>query len=610
MGGHYFNEIQKIWKKVLSEDSTKEDINNSRDALEKINDEIGVSNASLDEKSGFWESYSWLFSFIECSKSFLSSDKIDEIHVEMIDTLLQDPSRLDQLLNEENRTHLINKLKAFKEQLAPKKTAEDYQHEYQDLWAKVVDPNVTEQELDSIIEKAEQLQADVLSSGNLNVEDIKQIKANKANISSIAKTVRLIKTGNLNDKDIEFMQFMFDAAVRGEYNKFIGNNAQAQINLASLIFSTFKRTMDEYKQEKENNANKEPVAEKSVSDMFVTDINKPQEASVEKAAVEVNITNPEPVSKMFETGINKPQETSVQEKQAAEVNIQKPEPEKTPNLESEKSIFIELSLRLDGIWEMFLRDSLAEEDYAAIVANAKQASAECDKYKDRIHQTYYDGFTNTAKAQKILADILHKLGEGQFSNGELDTLHHNLDAIKNFLMKIPVGVSEGNRNALIDKRVEIQQKIENNEIKAGSNPIEMEQTYENIRKVWRNLLESYNDSQYYSDMQRSINVARTECYENPGITDEDKRAFEQIFQLQSYYADANAKFFDRGMDYYSLQHLLNQFREISDYIEHSETGMTRNQLDEIYYVINNRINQIRARMEEESSFGGRGGGRY
>ena len=219
MGEHYFNEIQKIWKKVLSEDSTKEDINNSRDALEKINDEIGVSNASLDEKSGFWESYSWLFSFIECSKSFLSSDKIDEIHVEMIDTLLQDHSRLDQLLNEENRTHLINKLKAFKEQIAPKKTAEDYQHEYQDLWAKVVDPNVTEQELDSIIEKAEQLQSDGLAAGNIEAEDKKQIKANKSNISSIAKTVRLIKTGNLNDKDIEFMQFMFDAAVRGEYNK-------------------------------------------------------------------------------------------------------------------------------------------------------------------------------------------------------------------------------------------------------------------------------------------------------------------------------------------------------------------------------------------------------
>ena len=607
----YFNEkLQNLWHEILVSNISEENFRLTSDNLKALEKELEESKEiSVIDREDYKRRCGWASMFIGCSFAFLKNN-VDVLYTDMLADFTEEPREITRFLNKENEKAFAYKLKAYNELLKASKNADYYTNEYKELWAKVVDPQTTEKDLDDIASRAEEIRSEAITSGVLSIDEKKQLRQNKAYLATIIRVVKTIKKGKLEDDRVEFMESMVESASQGDYNKYIGNNPQAQMNLATMFFVTFPREIEKYKEEKQNNANKEPVAEKSVSDMFVTDINKPKEASVEKAAVEVNITKPEPVSKMFETGINKPKETSIQEKQAAEVNIQKPEPEKTLDLESEKSIFIELSLRLDGIWEMFLRDSLVEEDYAAIVANAKQASTECDKYKDRIHQTYYDGFTNTAKAQKILADILHKLGEGQFSNGELDTLHHNLDAIKNFLMKIPVGVSEGNRNALIDKIIEIQQKIERNEIKAGSNPIEMEQTYENIRKVWRNLLESYNDSQYYSDMQRSINVARTECYENPGITDEDKRAFEQIFQLQSYYADANAKFFDRGMDYYSLQHLINQFREIGEYIEHSETGMTRNQLDEIYYVINNRINQIRARMEEESSFGGRGGGRY
>ena len=546
MGEHYFNEIQKIWKKLLTEDKTKEDINNSRDILEKLNDELTGSNVPLEEKADFWEGYSWLFSFIECSKSILSSDKIDEVHVEMIDSLLQDHSRLDQLLNEENRTHLINKLKAFKEQLTPKKTAEDYQHEYQDLWAKVVDPNVTEQELDSIIEKAEQLQADVLSSGNLNVEDIKQIKANKANISSIAKTVRLIKTGNISAKDVEFMQFMYDAAVRGEYNKFVGNNAQAQINLASLIFSTFKRTMDEYKQEKENNANKEPV--------------------VEKPSIDSN-------------------------------SKKEPEQVSTPGLDNERKVFVELSTIFNELWKEFLKDNLTVDDYTDIMLRIADAQKTCEKHKGELNKTFYYGFISLARAQHFLANVLSSIAEKGLDNIDYDKTNKTFESIVSFINTYPMGMTDEVKAQLTAKIQDLGEKIGRKEKDTKSSQFEIEQVKDKIKGIWDKLLQNYPESRYYEDIMRSIKKAVTDCHNTPTIADEDKKTFDQLFRLQLDFAETNMCFFNGEIAPQLFEMLYSRYKGISNTIESNDVGMDRSQLDEMYRIISTRLRNLDEKMD-------------
>ncbi len=546
MGEHYFNELQKIWKKLLTEDKTKEDINNSRDILEKLNAELTGSNVPLEEKADFWENYGWIYSFIECSKSIVSSNGIDDIHIEMIDSLLNDPSPLNEFLNEENRIHLINRLKAFKERLAPKKTAEDYQHDYQDLWAKVVDPNITEQELNSIIEKAEQLQADVLSSGNLNVEDIKQIKVNKASISSIAKTVRLIKTGTLGDKDIEFMQFMYDAAVRGEYNKFVGNNAQAQINLANLIFNTFKRTMDEYKQEKENNTNKTPV--------------------VEQPSIEANV---------------------------------KKEPEQPNNsdYDNAKRLFVELSTTFNEIWKEFLRDNHTVDDCTNIMLKIAEANKECEKHKGELNKTFYYGFINLARAQHFLADVLSSIAEKGLDNIDYDKTNKTFESIVSFINTYPMGMTDKVKTQLTAKIQDLGEKIGRKEKDTKSSQFEIEQVKDKIKGIWDKLLQNYPDSRYYEDVMRTIKKAVTDCHNTPTITGEDRKTFDQLFQLQLDFAETNMCFFSGEIDPQLFEMLYSRYKGISNTIESNDVGMDRNQLDEMYRIISTRLRNLDEKMD-------------
>lgn len=306
---NYYKKLKKYWQLALNAYTDANQFFGGIQTVRDIRKEIANSSElNPVEKEELDKSAHQLINMMRLSINFLNNNisLSDRLAVSLMEKEYNS-GEYDKSLSEKNKKALLNRINSFKNLTNSEKKYTDYYYEFMGLMTKALNQDVSSQDYQALLDKADELVSEINISSQLAPKEKNTLRDMDSAFSDITMTLNDIAKNNLTDNIIETMKYTIQAYLEGAYTRYFGkDNEQALADKIAL----FEETIKNYQEKGKNEVVEEPTPEVTVNTV-------PQEAA--PPPVEEKPVEPIPVVEQTKEAQPTPDEKTFDQQKAQEL---------------------------------------------------------------------------------------------------------------------------------------------------------------------------------------------------------------------------------------------------------------------------------------------------